>query len=333
MRLQQIIQKAAAANKIVKRVNQLSFIQSFIISLLFIIMFAEIPQAHALERPVFYRGIYLSNTTSLSQKKITHFITMAQKYGINAFVMDIQKNNRRRRGHRAKKINSMVPKKIIAQVKKAGIWPIARLVVFDQGFHHYPVDQRIIKARLDLAEQAAKAGFPEIQFDYIRFEDSGRLRHVTLKQRYAVVEGFLAQAKNRLRPYKTITAADIYGRVPLNRNDIIGQRMEGLAKVVDVISPMAYPSHYWTKKLMANPYHTVYITSKKGHDRIKGQAEIVTWIQGFKYRYTYANMSFVRYIMEQIRAVEKANVRGYLIWNAAQNYGPVWRAMKLYYRK
>lgn len=278
----------------------------------------------ASEAPKFYRGIYLNNFSARSKKKLAFFIGKAKKYNINAFVMDVQYG---RRG-----IESMVSKDLIDRVKKAGIWPIARVVVFDQGFNHYPVKKSIIKRRIDTAEKAAKNGFGEIQFDYIRFADNRRLRKVTLKQRYQVVEGFLERAGKRLEPYNAIISADIYGRIPLNQNDHIGQRMEGLARVVDIISPMAYPSHYtWSKRLMADPFHTVFITSKRGHDRVKGEAEIVTWIQGFKLRVGRSRMSQVKYIREQIRATEKAGIRGYLVWNASQKYGPTWKALAAHY--
>jgi hypothetical protein len=287
----------------------------------------------ALSQPSFYRGIYLNSYTSRSNKKMSYFIKWAPKYHINAFVMDVQKNAGRR-GKRSKKVMAMVSTKMLQKVKKAGIWPIARIVVFDQGFDHYPIDQSIVRDRLKIARKAAQVGFPEIQFDYIRFADNGRLRHVGYKKRYAVIEGFLKKARKTLKPYNTLISADVFGRIPLNRNDLIGQRMEGLAQVVDIISPMAYPSHYtWSRKLMADPRHTVYITSHKGKKRVAGQAEIVTWIQGFKYKYRYSKHSFVGYIKAQIHAVEQAKVRGFLVWNAAQRYRPVFRALRSYYSK
>lgn len=285
----------------------------------------------AISQPSFYRGIYLNSYTSRSNKKMDYFIKRAQKYRINAFVMDVQKNAGRH-GKRTKKIMAMVSPKMIKKVKKAGIWPIARVVVFDQGFDHYPIDQSIVSDRLQIIRKAAQAGFPEIQFDYIRFADNGRLRHVGYKKRYAVIEGFLKRARKILKPHNTIISADVFGRIPLNRNDLIGQRMEGLAPVVDIISPMAYPSHYtWSRKLMSDPRHTVYITSHKGKKRVAGQAEIVSWIQGFKYKYRYSKHSFVGYIKAQIQAVEQAKIRGFLVWNAAQRYGPVFRALRSYY--
>ena len=74
--------------------------------------------------------------------------------------------------------------------------------------------------------------------------------------------------------------------------------MESLDKVIDVICPMAYPSHYtWSKKLQKDPYHTVYITSKRAKERTK-KAEIVTYIQAFQMR--LYGMPYGKYVIEQI---------------------------------
>jgi hypothetical protein len=283
-------------------------------------------KSHKVAAPDFYRGIYLNNGSARSMKRIDYFIQMAQKYKINSFVMDVQV------GRKSKE--SMVSAEAVEKIKNAGIWPIARVVVFDQGFIHYPIPESIIQNRISVAEKAVQNGFGEIQFDYIRFADNHRLRQVKMEERYKVVEGFLERAGKVLKPKGIVISADIYGRIPLNQNDLIGQRMEGLAKVAHIISPMAYPSHYtWSKKLMSDPYHTVYITSKQGHDRVKGQAQIVTWIQGFKLKVGYSRLSLKNYIKEQIRAVEKAGVRGFLIWNAGQHYQESFQALNEYYQQ
>jgi len=279
-----------------------------------------------IKQPTFYRGIYLNNHTSRTEKKMDSFIQQAKKYNINAFVMDVQKTVGPKRKGRVNKTMAMVPKKILDKVIANQIWPIARVVVFDQGFYKQPSEE-LVQDRITTALEAAKLGFKEIQFDYIRFADNSGIK-VPIEERYSLIEGFLARAGKELAPYQVKIAADVYGRIPLNTSDLIGQRMESLAKVVDIIAPMAYPSHYtWSKNLMANPRHTVFITSKKGKDRVQGQAEIVTWIQGFKLRSGYANMSLPTYIAEQIIATQQAGIRGFLVWNAAQNYNPTWLAI------
>jgi len=81
---------------------------------------------------------------------------------------------------------------------------------------------------------------------------------------------------------------------------------------------------------MADPYQTVYLTSKKGKDRVKS-AEIVTYIQAFKMKLGPSGLTYNKYIEEQIRAVHDAGVRGYLMWNARQDYAVPLQVVKNYY--
>ena len=92
---------------------------------------------------------------------------------------------------------------------------------------------------------------------------------------------------------------------------------------------MAYPSHYWSKKLQHNPYHTVKWTSENAKKRTKN-AQIISYIQAFKYKMP-RNMSYKKYIKEQIRAVHHAKIRGFLFWNARQKYTVPFQATKEFY--
>lgn len=272
--------------------------------------------------PDFYRGIYLTVDSARNMEKLSRFVAMSKEARINAMVLDI---------HTSRYDICQVPRENVEFCLSNGIHPIARIVVFPDGLKRFPVPEAEIKARLDLAEKACQYGFREIQFDYIRFNDYGILRNLTLQQKYDFIEGFLARAKDQLKKYNARIAADVFGRIPLNSKDSIGQRMEGLDKVVDIICPMAYPSHYtWSQKLMADPYQTVYLTSKKGKDRVKS-AEIVTYIQAFKMKLGPSGLTYNKYIEEQIRAVHDAGVRGYLMWNARQDYAVPLQVVKNYY--
>jgi|GEM_PF-1290088 len=270
--------------------------------------------------PKFYRGMYLNVYTSRNEKKLKKFVRMAKKSYINAFVMDCQSRRYK---------NCIVPKKNVDYVIKNGIHPIARVVVFPRGLRYYPVSRALIERKLKIAESACKAGFKEIQFDYIRFSDTHRLRKVSLRTRYAFINGFLRKAQKRLKKYNVKIAADIFGRIPLNRNDLIGQKMEELDKVVDILCPMAYPSHYtWSKKLQYNPYYTVFITSKRAKQRTKN-AQIVTYIQAFKMK--LGPIPYYKYIKDQIRGIHDAKIKGFLFWNARQIYRVPLQVTRHYY--
>ncbi len=272
--------------------------------------------------PEFYRGIYLNVATARNLPKLKQFIAEAKRSHINAFVMDV---------HLSSSTECVVPKEHVELCKDNGIHPIARIVVFPDGLRHFPVSKSHLEKKFQVAESSCKNGFHEIQFDYIRFYDSSSTRHVTLEQKYAFIEGIISTAKKRLSGYNVKIAADIFGRIPLNQRDIIGQNMESLDKVADIICPMAYPSHYtWSKKFYGDPYYTVYITSKRANERAK-RAEIVTYIQAFKMR--LGDIPYDRYVRDQIRAIHDSGVKGFLFWNARQDYAVPFQVTRDFYSK
>lgn len=272
--------------------------------------------------PEFYRGIYLTVNSANNMTKLKEFTARAKAANINAFVLDVQG---------AKLEKCIVPAENVQYCKDNGIHPIARIVIFPDGLKNWPVSEEYIKDKIEIAESACINGFTEIQFDYIRFNDSNSNKHLKVKERYEFIEGFITRSREHLKKYNVRIAADIFGRIPLNQDDIIGQKMESMDKVVDIICPMAYPSHYtWSKKLQKDPYFTVLQTSKRAKERAK-KAEIVTWIQAFKMK--LYDMPYDKYINEQIRASHDAGIKGYFLWNARQDYDVPFQVVKNFYSK
>ncbi len=92
--------------------------------------------------------------------------------------------------------------------------------------------------------------FDEIQFDYLRFPSDGALGAIqysaasTQETRTTAIGRFLAAARQALGGHARL-AIDVFGYTAFNDNDThVGQRIEDLATLVDVICPMAYPSAY-----------------------------------------------------------------------------------------
>lgn len=273
--------------------------------------------------PEFYRGIYLNYWSGKDPVRLNRFINSAKKANVNAFVIDVQPS---------KNGECRIPESHIKKLIDNGIHPIARIVCFDQGLRHFPVSQKKINFLHTLALNSAKAGFKEIQFDYIRFNDSNALRHVSLEKKYDFVQTFLKDARKKLADYDVRIAADVFGRIPLNTRDIIGQNMEVLDPVTDVICPMAYPSHYtWSKKMIRDPYYTVHKTSKRARERTKN-AKIVSYIQAFQIKIP-KSMTYSKYISEQIKACHDSEISGYIFWNARQKYAVPFQVMENYYKK
>jgi hypothetical protein len=265
--------------------------------------------------------MYLNVGSANNMAKLKKFVHMAKKSYINTLVMDVQSSKYKK---------CIVPKANIQYCKDNGLHPVARIVIFPDGLKKYPVTKAYINNKLDIAQSACENGFREIQFDYIRFHDSGSTRHLTYEQKYAFIEGFIMKVRNRLKNYNVRFAADVFGRIPLNKNDIIGQKMESLDKVLDIICPMAYPSHYsWSKKFYANPYYTVHTTSMQAKKRTQN-AMIVTYIQAFKMK--MCGIPFDKYVYDQIKAVHDSGVSGYFLWNARQQYSVPLAVMRRFYK-
>ncbi len=274
--------------------------------------------------PSFYRGIYLTTDTACSPAKFKRIFDAAKSSNINVLGMDVQTGSPRER---------MVPAEHVKMCLDNGIHPVARVVVFPGGLASYPCPDAYIENILDIAENAASVGFKEIQFDYIRFSDEGRhresLRTVSLKTRYEFIENFFKRARTRLESYGVRIAADVFGRIPHNNDDAIGQKLEVLDPLIDVISPMAYPSHYNRPSYNNNPYATVKETSSLTLNRMKN-AQVVPYIQAFKMKQP-VDMSFIEYIKQEIKAVHDVNAHGFFLWNARQDYVEPLRAVKEFY--
>lgn len=284
--------------------------------------------------PEFYKGIYLNVVSGRNMEKLQYFVKMAKESGINTFVIDVQTS---------KSNTCAVPAENVSYLLENGIHPIARIVCFDQGLSSLPVSQSRLDRIYALAESSASRGFKELQFDYIRFADkeytsvNGVKRKIKPEEKYEFIDNLLSTAHERVNSYDVKIAADIFGRIPwqpANMHDTIGQKVEKLDEVVDVICPMAYPSHYWYDKATDTnyrytPYKTVYKTSKMAREKTK-KAAIVSYIQSFKMKMP-SNMSYNQYIKEQIRACHDAEIRGFIMWNARQVYTVPFKAVKEYY--
>ncbi|MGH9583579.1 MAG: putative glycoside hydrolase, partial [Bryobacteraceae bacterium] len=93
-----------------------------------------------------------------------------------------------------------------------------------------PFVRKVREYNVAIAVDAAKAGFDEIQFDYVRFPDA---KGVTFSQpstdesRPKAITSFLAEAHQRLVPYNVFLSADVFGYICWNKGDTgIGQNIQ-----------------------------------------------------------------------------------------------------------
>lgn len=188
-----------------------------------------------------------------------------------------------------------------------------------------------------LAQEAARMGFREVQFDYVRFPDEPRERMATAifpahrsgqSQREAVRE-HVALLRDRLRPLGVPVTFDIFGlTASTTKGDLgIGQVWEDFVSVADVVLPMVYPSHYYRGAFgyawpNGQPYHIVHsaLTDALQRSRpLPASAEIRPFLQAFTLgrrlpRYTPFE------IREQIRAAEDLGITSWVLWNPRSVY-------------
>ena len=189
-------------------------------------------------------------------------------------------------------------------------------------------DKKVWEYNVSIAKAAAKAGFDEIQFDYVRFPSDGPVESAVWpgkvnESESTTIARFLKYASSQLKPLGVRVSADVFGLAATN--DLgVGQAPKQIARVVDVISPMAYPSHfgpgqYGLADPQASPGMTVgYALSDFKKAVRRSDAELVPWIQDFTMgrRFTLAD------IQDEVLAVRSSGARGYLLWNASGEYTP-----------
>ncbi|GAB4422119.1 MAG: hypothetical protein OHK0011_00600 [Turneriella sp.] len=270
------------------------------------------------KRPDFMKGIYLTNATAANTQSLAHFLRQSKKYGINTLVIDAQ----------GKELSADQ----MSMIKSAGIYPVARIVCFDLGLKQKYPDQKHVDKIMASMERAAKAGFREIQLDYIRYADEKHLQRLPLKFKYDQIATVLSRARKLADSLGVELGADVFGRITLNRNDHIGQKLELFGQYVHNLYPMVYPSHYYgDPEKIANPYGTVKEGVASSIERIP-QTRIIPYIQGFGMKIKQSGLALPQYVLKQFFAVDDAQGHGYVVWNARNDYSATWKALTEYYR-
>ena len=309
-----------------------------------------------------YLTFWGANNNSKTSRKILHIL---QNTSLNAVVMDVkneygstsfytnfkQANSYGAHKHRTNRDIH----KFIKKMRENHIYTIARIVVFkdelqasnnpDYAIHKNdanktiwrnhdnmawvdPFDKRSHDYAISIAEEAARVGFDEINFDYIRFPAKKGLllsKPNTQKNRVHAIEQFLDEAQKRLRKYGVFISVDTYGNICWSKDDNgIGQTVSSLAKHADYLAPMLYPSGFNSgsfgfKYPSEHPYAVIYRSVKNILNRIDAR-RVRPWLQYFKdyaHKKRYYHKSEVQ---AQIRAVKNIKAGGFMLWSPSSRY-------------
>lgn len=332
---------------------------------LFYVKRALLPDNRPLEKvPVKVKGLYMSGAVFNSGKLFNNLLDIAKSTEINALVIDVKDDL----GYLTTELDIPVAKEIQARVHRGSnmeenmrvlyennIYPIARIVVFKdptladgkpevaikkadgklwrdrKGLAWVdPHNREVWQYAVDVAKEAAKLGFREIQFDYVRFPTDGNVKtaiypYATGQSKEDVILDFLAYARTELAQYNVFLAADVFGLTTLTEDDMgMGQKFEKVITQVDYVCPMVYPSHYGTGNYgfanpNAHPYEVVKRAIEDGLKKAAGTTGVTIrpWLQDF-------NLGSPRYGPAEVRAqIEAAYATGleeWMLWNAGNRY-------------
>ncbi len=193
-----------------------------------------------------------------------------------------------------------------------------------------PFSRTVWNYNIAIAVEAARAGFDEIQFDYVRFPDAPGLvfsQASSSGSRVEAISGFLALARQALRPYNVFTAADLFGYVCWNRDDTgIGQTLKSVLAHVDYLSPMLYPSAFQygipgVSEPVAHPHAIILLSLKRALSRTgAAPVRLRPWLQAFQ-DYSFDRRRFgAEQIRAQIDAAQQAGTDGFMLWNPRNAY-------------
>jgi len=305
------------------------------------------------------RGVHVTMALANLDGKLKEYVSMADQ-GLNTLELDVKDENgevafRSPHAKLATEIgaaqNYYAPSEAVKLARKHGLYLIGRVVVFEDpvlskqrpalairrtgggvwttsgglGWTN-PYDERVWKYNVDIAEAAARAGFDEIMFDYIRFPSDGDLstmvfKHEVKEPKAETMVRFVKYARARLHPFGVRVSAAVFG-LAATRDLGIGQRPRRLGRYLDAIYPMVYPSHYTPGEYNiadpdGDPGRTVAFSLRDFREKLRGRpAKIVPWLQDFSIQHTYT----LAEIQAQVDAARRAKSAGYLLWNASGVY-------------
>jgi hypothetical protein len=301
------------------------------------------------------KGVHVTMALAGLEGKIDEYVAL-KSYGLNTLEVDVKDEN-----GKVGFVSPAVPKlareigaaqpfydvdKVVRTVHAAGMYLIGRVVVMEDptlaaarpdlallrpdgsrwlnngglGWVN-PYDRRVWRYVVGIGAAAAKAGFDEIQFDYVRFPSDGDVsqivyRHKIAEPKGATIARFLQYAGSRLHQLGVRVSADVFGLAATH--DLgIGQVPKRVAPYVDALCPMVYPSHfssgeYGIQDPDAYPGRTVARALLDFRRQLKGKHMLlIPWLQDFSLAHPYTLIE----VTDQIAATRRQHTGGFLLWN------------------
>jgi hypothetical protein len=309
--------------------------------------------------PIEIRGVHVTMALASLPGRLEEYLDL-EREGLTAIELDVKDENGQigfvpSSVPLATKIGAAhefyAPRVAGRLVHESGLYLVGRVVVFEDPFlargrpdlairrrdgsvwrdaaglgWTNPYDRRVWAYNVDIAAAAARAGFDEILFDYVRFPSDGDVEAAVYRNRAGLakrdaVPAFLRYAATRLEPLGVRVSAAVFG-LSATRDLRIGQLPRRMAAHLHAVYPMTYPSLFAPGELgladpSATPGATVARSLQKFRRALRGRdVLLVPWVQDFSFT-THFGLEQVR---AQIDAARQAGAKGFMLWNAEGVY-------------
>ena len=328
--------------------------------------------------PIKVKGIYITGAMA-GTKNMKNLVELVETTEMNAIVLDIKNDG----GNVTYKMDNAQAQNIgacvryvkdmpglIKELHEKGIYVIGRIVCFKDPILARkrpdlalcqpdstpvtdgkgnpwvnPFKKGVWEYICDLAEQATRDGFDEIQFDYVRFpigSSANKAVYGVDLSTYSKEQGltdFFSYVEKRLHKSNIIFGADLFGTVigsPTDRKST-GQDYVKIASMTDNICPMVYPSHYASRTFGldvpdAHPYTTILKAMQLSQEELAKdslpKARVRAWLQCFSAPWVPGHNNYgSAQVKQQIQAVYDAGYDEWILWNASNRYGQVKAAL------
>jgi hypothetical protein len=328
------------------------------------------------KKPVKVKGIYISGYMAGSEG-LQAILDKIQGTEINTVVIDVKNDDGRitfamedaptvnEIGATEKYIKDI--DSLMAQLKARGLYTIARVVAFrdpylaekkpewalknkDGSLHRdnkglawvNPYRTEVWDYLVEVGTEASKAGFDEVQFDYIRFSTDSSMKQVVFDEKDTrgrsktdIITEFIQFAYDKLSSSNIFVSADVFGTIIGSKVDAeaVGQIYNDMACHLDYICPMIYPSHYGDGNFGIDhpdmePYRTIRAALKLSRQDLesakeagKRQAIVRPWLQDFTASYLKHHISYgSKEVRAQIQAVYDSGYDEWILWSASNRY-------------
>ncbi|WP_312442850.1 putative glycoside hydrolase [Lacrimispora sp.] len=328
------------------------------------------------KKPVKVKGIYISGYMAGSEG-LQAILDKIQGTEINTVVIDVKNDDGRitfamedaptvnEIGATEKYIKDI--DSLMAQLKARGLYTIARVVAFrdpylaekkpewalknkDGSLHRdnkglawvNPYRTEVWDYLVEVGTEASKAGFDEVQFDYIRFSTDSSMKQVVFDEKDTrgrsktdIITEFIQYAYDKLSSSNIFVSADVFGTIIGSKVDAeaVGQIYNDMACHLDYICPMIYPSHYGDGNFGIDhpdmePYRTIRAALKLSRQDLesakeagKRQAIVRPWLQDFTASYLKHHISYgSKEVRAQIQAVYDSGYDEWILWSASNRY-------------